>query len=238
MPQRGECDASVEPARSRMSVAPLTPADPAGTGREVRGRHRIMAGGDSAGSQFRPSPRQGSRTTSSAYWRTPAAVALVALLIVAACTSRTYLTPEVAGVVVDVAGTNEAARFRLANGAEYVIAINNAAVVEYGGGPPAVGDLLLGGTGPDGPWIARLPKSRRDDAPAECYELSGEGTNRGTWIETDAGFRLPKAQGFDPGPVRDVREGIRYEWQPATFCVNPEGQLTSFGYSPAGGAPG
>lgn len=158
-----------------------------------------------------------------------AAPLVLAALLLAACGGRTYLTPEVAGVVVArEAGTDATTVYRLASGQEYTIDITNGdAVVDLL--PPDVGDLLLGGTGADGPWVARLPKSQQTGAPADCYELGGFGTDRGAWIETDAGFRLPKAPGFDPGPVRDVRDGARYEWTPAEFCVNPDGQVTSFG---------
>lgn len=158
-----------------------------------------------------------------------AASLFVVAIALAACGGRTYLTPEIAGVVVDIAGTNSAARFQLSNGEEYTIDITNAAVVAYGGGPPDIGDLLLGGTGPDGPWVARLFSDAVAGGEAGCFRLDGEGTDRGAWIETDAGFRLPKAPGFDPG-LESEGDGERYVTAAdRKFCLNADGQVTSFG---------
>ena len=62
--------------------------------------------------------------------------------------------------------------YRLTNGQEFAIDITNGdAVVDLL--PPDVGDLLLGGTGPDGPWVARLPDSLATGDPPECYRLDG-----------------------------------------------------------------
>ncbi len=100
--------------------------------------------------------------------------------------------------------------------------------VVYGGGPPDVGDLLLGGTGPDGPWVARLVSDSIAGGEPDCFRLDGFGTDRGDMIETDAGIRLPKAAQFDPG-LETEGDAQRYTNSlDPKFCVNPDGQVTSF----------
>lgn len=118
--------------------------------------------------------------------------------------------------------------YELANGQEVTIDASDGRRMDYGG-LPSIGDLLLSGTGPDGPWIARLLPTLRSDAPPGCYELRSYGTDRGEWIETDAGLRLHKAfANFNPGSDRAVREGDRYEGPGRPFCVNENGEVTAF----------
>lgn len=153
-------------------------------------------------------------------------------LLLAGCGSRTYYTPEIAGVVVETRGTNSASLYQLANGQRFTIDITNSKVIVYGGGPPDVGDLLLGGTGPDGAWVARLHKDVATGGSPDCFVLGSFGTDHRDTIEMDVGLRLPKAPQFDPGPigpVDGVKDGTRYEWSPSKFCVNSDGQVTSFG---------
>lgn len=154
---------------------------------------------------------------------------VIATLLFAACGGRTYYTPDVSGVVVDIGGPDHASVYRLADGQAFTIDITNGKVIVYGGGPPHVGDLLLGGTGSDGPWVARLYSDAVRGGRADCYFLEGFGTDRGQWIETDAGLRLPKASSFDPG----LQPGVEGQRIPDSihpgFCVNVDGQVTSFG---------
>lgn len=175
-------------------------------------------------------PRRGWSSAFDRATRPIIGALLLTALLLAACGGRTYRTPEVAGVVVSrEGGAGGIARWELANGQEYTIDMTDMAVVVYGSVSPNVGDLLLGGSGPDGPWVARLFSDAIAGGEAGCFRLDGQGTDRGAWIETDAGFRLPKAPGFDPG-LEQEREGERYtNAADRKFCVNADGQVTSFG---------
>lgn len=188
-------------------------------------RHRVRAGGDRSMLSGLIQPAR--RITRPR----PLVVCLVVLLAVLllGCGGRDYLTPEVAGVVVGrEGGAGGTATWELATGQTYSLEMTSSDVIEGQGGSPDVGDLLLGGTGPDGAWVASLFEQTGAGTPPDCYALHSFGTDRGEWIETDVGLRLPKAPEFDPGTIRDVKDGVRYEDTLPEFCVNPAGQVTSF----------
>jgi hypothetical protein len=145
-------------------------------------------------------------------------------LVVAGC-QQTFNTPEVAGIVASrefVAGG--ATHYVLTDGRDLTIDLTRGNPVIYGTAGPAVGELLLSGSGPNGQWIARLTLASWQDAPSGCYTVSGFGTDRGQWIETDAGLRLPKAKGFTTTEER----GDRFESSFPVFCLDETGQVTSF----------
>ncbi len=164
------------------------------------------------------------------------ATALVAaVLLLAGCGSRTYYTPEIAGVVLSTGSADAGlTRFNLIDGRSFTANELDGATVVYRAGE-AVGDLLLGGTGPDGPWVALLAPATltRSDLPAGCYALNGYGSDDGDWILMDVGLRLGKAPGFDPGllpdtpdgPVPTAHPGLRYDGVGQTFCLNSEGMV-------------
>jgi hypothetical protein len=164
----------------------------------------------------------------------PGCALLVLLPLLLAACGRTYYTPEIAGVVASRASAaNGATHYVLASGQELTIITNKLNVaggttLVYGPVPPDVGDLLLSGTGPNGPWIARLSPAIRSECHG-IFAVDGAGTDRGEWIETDAGLRLHKTMGnFDPGDRRTPHEGLRYEGSLPTFCVDANGEVTAF----------
>lgn len=164
----------------------------------------------------------------------PGCALLVLLPLLLAACGRTYYTPEIAGVVASRASAaNGATHYVLASGQELTIITNKLNVaggttLVYGPGPPNVGDLLLSGTGPKGPWIARLSPAIRGECGSPSFELDSAGTDRGEWIETDAGLRLHKAMGSFYTGNRVVHDGSRYDGDLATFCVDADGEVRAF----------
>lgn len=157
--------------------------------------------------------------------RGPIGVVVLAGGVLLACT-RAYYTPEVAGVVLSRTPTDAGWHYVVETGHDLTIDLTEGKRIVYGTVSPDVGDLLLSGTGPEGPWIARLTPPTWDNAPAGCYTLESSGTDRGDWIETDVGIRLPKAPGFLP---LNRRDGDRYAASIGhVFCVNEDGQAAAF----------
>jgi len=138
----------------------------------------------------------------------------------------TLRTPEVAGVVVEIVRLPNGGRvYRLANGARADIPSQKEVLL---GGEPLVGELLLAGTDPDGRrWVAgvSLSGSAGIGRPAGCFDFPGQGRARDGWIETNGGFRLPKAADF-----RDMRDNPNDEFASdrGTFCLNERGEVTSY----------
>lgn len=96
-----------------------------------------------------------------------------------------------------------------------------AAVDLYGGEIILPGDLILVGT--TGSAVGYATTRQRD----ACYVLNEPAVDDGTHIVFDFGLRLPKAPGFDPGPVDDGR------FRPGSFldgfCLNAAGEVLRFG---------
>jgi len=131
---------------------------------------------------------------------------------------------------------NVVARYNLDNGESFSVNILDAdkSTIVYQAGN-VVGDLLLAGSGPERPWLAFLAPAGMSDLPADCYAAYGYATDEGDWIQTDIGFRLRKAPGFDPGIlpgipadyVPTMHPGQRYEGPGQVFCVNRDGLVTA-----------
>jgi hypothetical protein len=179
----------------------------------------------------------------------PLRIALVGLVATALAACSLFprpvpgpYTPEVVGVVVSTELTeDDLARYRLANGETFTVnhLDERAQTTVYRQGD-VVGALLLGGTGPERPWIALVAPgtSTTTRFPAGCYALFSWGTDEGDWIQTDVGLRLRKAPGFDPGllpetpdgPVPTAHPGERYEGPGFAFCLDSAGFVTAYTY--------
>ncbi|MGZ8439124.1 MAG: hypothetical protein ACXWXR_11385 [Candidatus Limnocylindrales bacterium] len=147
--------------------------------------------------------------------------------------------PETAGILVssEWVTENTIARYVLDNGESFTANVSDRKATQFVYRDPGqTGDLLLGGEHP-GPWIAFLApaSTTRSGLPDGCFALYGNGTDDGEWIQTDAGLRLRKAAGFDPGllaatpdgPVPTAQVGLRYDGDNRLFCVNRDGLVTS-----------
>ena len=58
-----------------------------------------------------------------------------------------------------------------------------------------------------------------------CYILEEPAVDDGTHLVFDFGLRLPKAPGFDPGPIDDGRFPSFMEG----FCINAAGEVVRYG---------
>ena len=136
-------------------------------------------------------------------------------------------TPEVAGVVVEAVRLPDGRRWR------YTLADGQTLDVDYDQtmsllGGPQIGRLLLAGTDPDGRrWVAgvSLSGSAGIGRPPGCFDFPDQGRARDGWIETNGGYRLPKAADF-----RDMRDSPNDEFASdrGTFCLNDKGEVTSY----------
>jgi len=154
----------------------------------------------------------------------PALVACLAVLLVG-CGLRiptSLRTPTVAGVVEDVTRLADGGvTYRLQNGKSAEIASQKQVLL---GGEPLVGELLLAGTDSDGrQWLAGVSPSPNVNEPG-CFWLTANGRDAGDWIETSDGLRMQEALDFDPG----LAEGGEYTSPRGCFCLNGEGEVTSY----------
>lgn len=132
-------------------------------------------------------------------------------------------TPEVAGVVTDVErfpdGTTT---YHFASGGTADIASQTTVLL---GGEPLIGELLLAGTDPgDRQWIAGL-SGDWPGRPAGCFPMIGQARGVDGWIETEAGYRLPKAADFQD--ARDNPTDL-FVSDRGVFCLNDRGEVTSY----------
>lgn len=136
----------------------------------------------------------------------------------------TLRTPEVAGVVVEAVRLPDGGRaYRLADGASADIPSQKEVLL---GGEPLVGELLLAGTDPDGRrWVAEISLSTAIGRPPGCFDFPDQGRARDGWIETNSGFRLPRASDFT-----DARDYPNDEFASdrGVFCLNERGEVTSY----------
>lgn len=170
-------------------------------------------------------------------WGVAIAVAAVALAVVLALVvlargmqpAPSY-TPDTAGVVVSVGPGHDrnTTHYVLSDGRELDLDLHDQALVpQVYGGTPNIGDLLLAGTDPQHPWIARVPKSSRTDVPASCYGVEAYGSiEQGGSIQTAVGLRLHKAPGFE-GLVGEPAPDGHYGNPGRIFCLNAEGLVTA-----------
>ncbi len=161
-------------------------------------------------------------------------IAAVVLAVMAGCGSRAPgpYNPEVTGVIdATEPGGPSITRYVLEDGATFDANILNSSattiVYRAGNNGDVIGDLLLGGSIDDHPWVAFLAPDGGSDLPDECYALYGPATDEGDTILFDIGIRLPKAPAFDAGflgnPYEQPYPGRRYDAPLQTFCVNREG---------------
>jgi len=132
-------------------------------------------------------------------------------------------TPTVAGVVEDLVRPAEGGEtYRLEGG--QVVQLPSQKTVLLGG-EPLVGELLLAGSDPDGrQWVAGVEPWGAAGRPDGCFWLRSQGRPVDGWIETTAGFRLPKATGFDPG----YSPNNEFTSDRGGFCLNAAGEVTSY----------
>jgi hypothetical protein len=158
------------------------------------------------------------------------AVALVAIVgALAGCgparpaIPESLRTPGIAGVVLDIEETPDGGEtYSLENGQLAQIASQKTVLL---GGEPLVGELLLSGTDPDGrQWVAGVSPWDAAGRPEGCFWLPSQGRLVSGWIDTTAGFRLPKAAGFDPGYARNNE----FTSDRGGFCLNEAGEVTSY----------
>jgi hypothetical protein len=98
------------------------------------------------------------------------AAAIASLMV--ACASRPVpeYVPETAGVVTSLTLVGPDLHFELAGGGEFVSPAN----MDYLGGQPQVGELLVTGTRPD-LWVYRvIPEGQPKPNGPTCYQLYGE----------------------------------------------------------------
>ena len=134
-------------------------------------------------------------------------------------------TPDMASVVE--------AKTQLPNGHwQYQLANGQTLEIDYDqttsllGGPDA-GRLLLAGTDPDGrQWVAGVRRSTSVDSPPGCFDFPAQGRASDGWIETESGFRLPKAAGFSD-PTRDNPSDL-FTSDQGWFCLNEKGEVTRY----------
>lgn len=107
------------------------------------------------------------------------------------------------------------------------IDVSPAVARQLTAGPePQVGDLLLYGMDQRGPWYLALQLDTTDPAaPPGCFQYDDLGVEDGRFIGFDAGFRLPRAAGFEGGPAVDGR----FANPGAEFCVNDRGEVFRYG---------
>lgn len=137
----------------------------------------------------------------------------------------TLRTPEVAGVVVEIVRLPDGGRWR------YRLADGQTLEVDYDQttnllGGPQIGRLLLAGTDPDGRrWVAGVSLSTAIGRPPGCFDFPDQGRASDGWIETNGGFRLPKAADF-----YDSRDNPDDEFASdrGVFCLNERGEVTSY----------
>jgi hypothetical protein len=153
--------------------------------------------------------------------------ALVLAVLAAGCGVSVHIpanlrTPSVIGVVAEVTQLRDGRSvYRLEGGRTTDIASQETILL---GGEPVVGELLMSGTDPDGrQWVAGLRPSDIVGEPG-CFRLASSGRDAGDWIETSAGFRLPKAATFDPGAT----DGKEFALPLGGFCLNDKGEVTSY----------
>lgn len=139
-------------------------------------------------------------------------------------------TPELIGeVTASEAATDEQSGerrfvYRL-EGTEVVDIDLNSAVNIGGGHEPQVGDLLLYGEEPEGPWF--WSGQLRDDPVTDgtCTLIEGRAVEQGNSIVFEIGLRLPRAPDFDPAEQTDGE----YTQPNRYFCINEHGEVTRYG---------
>jgi hypothetical protein len=153
--------------------------------------------------------------------------AILLAMLMAGCGGSVHIPanlriPTAVGVVENVAQLRDGRSiYRLEDGQTVEIASQKSILL---GGEPIVGELLMTGTDPDGrQWIAGLSPSPNTNEPG-CFDLPTSGRDAGSWIETSAGFRLPKAATFDPG----ITDGKEFALPLGGFCLNEKGEVTSY----------
>lgn len=133
-------------------------------------------------------------------------------------------TPSLASVVEATTQlANGHWQYQLANGKTLEIDYDQTASLLGG---PGVDELLLAGTDPDGrQWVAGVRRSTAIGRPPGCFDFPAQGRANGGWIETESGFRLPKAADFsDP---RDNPSDL-FASDQGMFCLNDQGEVTSY----------
>lgn len=169
-----------------------------------------------------------SRVRISLFATRRAGIAL-ALLLVAGCGDSINIpdnlrTPTVAGVVEESTQlpNGHTWAYRLADGQTLEIDYDQTASLLGG---PQDGRLLLAGTDPDGrKWVAGIVGDQ-PARPAGCFLTRGQGRANDGWIETESGWRFPKAANFV-----DARDQPTDEFfsERGVFCLNDKGEVTSY----------
>jgi hypothetical protein len=113
-------------------------------------------------------------------------------------------------------------RIELAGEQAVEIDVGRAVRLDRSRGGQEVGTLLLAGSHAGEQWYMSLTEMQQSD----CFGLHSDGSDDGDHVIFDIGLRLPKADDFDPGPVRDGR----YDTGGADdiFCITPSGEVLSF----------
>jgi hypothetical protein len=167
---------------------------------------------------------------STSHAKVAAIAALIALI--AGCTDSfpwsvripdNLRTPSIAGVVTDSAQLpNGHWQYRLTDGETLEVDYDETESLLGG---PDTGRLLLFGVDPaGGQWIAGV-SGDWPGRPSGCYLFPAQGRAVDGWIETNSGFRLPKAARFDDR--RDNPEDL-FTSDRGVFCLNDRGEVTSY----------
>lgn len=162
--------------------------------------------------------------------QSPLAIAAIVLLaaLLSACPvaprnpPSVIYEPTVFGVVEgweEIEGGGLSVRF--VDGRQVTIATEAAALV---GNLPQPTNLLLLDSVEAAGWFAAII-----DDDLGCYVLEKPAVDDGTHILFDFGLRMPKAAGFDPGPVDDGRFPAHRE----SFCLSADAEVLGYGF----GAP-
>lgn len=159
-------------------------------------------------------------------------VVLLLTLLVAACTDSLpwsvhvpadLLTPLVAGVVEEISRLPDGrVSYRLKNGETVIVASQKDVLL---GGEPLIDELLLTGIEPSGgEWIAGV-SGDWPGRPSGCFLFPAQGRANDGWIETNGGFRLPKAADFYD--ARDHPDDV-FASDRGVFCLNERGEVTYY----------
>jgi hypothetical protein len=137
-----------------------------------------------------------------------------------------YPLPSVFGARHDAERrADQSIDYRLTSGVVVIVDLATADIVQPDGGPGA-GWLFLSGPERSGRLrVVGIPPYEAADVPSGCFQLVATGVGRGGAIDLSIGFRLPKAAGFDPGPISNDR----YVMERAAFCLSSSGEVMSYG---------